>query len=294
MLFSVIIVSYLNYDVLSECLDSIKRYNDIGDELEVIVSDNSPSNDLINRIRANYPWVKTCKNENKGFGAGNNRGAEISTGKFLLFLNPDTTLVEPIFMYAINRFEEDSDLALFGVKLIGPDGSLRPSYIYLDVNDYPHQLLMNRVYIRNDKYNDKNMMIVGADIFIRRQVFIDAGMFDENIFMYYEECDLKRRVMRLSPQYYSNYFPVKKIVHIEGGTEESNQETLLDKTRRAMESYHYYCSKWNIPFNKEVNKMIRSNMIKKILTIIQRKTKDQYMFYDRLNNVYLQSINKYN
>ena len=86
MLLSVIIVSYLHYDILSECLDSIKKYNDIGDELEVIVSDNSPSSNIINQLKSNYPWVKTCKNQNKGFGAGNNRGIGISTGKYILFL----------------------------------------------------------------------------------------------------------------------------------------------------------------------------------------------------------------
>ena len=37
ILFSVIIVSYKKLDILIDCLDSIHKYNDIGDGLEIIV-----------------------------------------------------------------------------------------------------------------------------------------------------------------------------------------------------------------------------------------------------------------
>ena len=42
---SIIIVSYNQLNILRNCLDSIKKFNDIGDNLEVIVSENSPTNE---------------------------------------------------------------------------------------------------------------------------------------------------------------------------------------------------------------------------------------------------------
>ena len=114
---SVIIVSYNEVDLLSDCLKSIEKFNDIGEELEVIVSDNSSSKNVVNMISYKYPVVKFIHNEkNGGFGYGNNRGVEIATGKYLLFLNPDTLLIEPIFRYAISKFEGNEKLVSFGFK----------------------------------------------------------------------------------------------------------------------------------------------------------------------------------
>lgn len=69
-------------------------------------------------VTNNYKNVKILKNENKGFGQGNNIGFIASRGEFILFLNPDTILIEPIFSFAINCFESEPKLGLFGLKLI--------------------------------------------------------------------------------------------------------------------------------------------------------------------------------
>ena len=83
ILFSVIIVSYKKLDILIDCLDSIYKYNDIGDKLEIIVVDNSPEDNIYNYIKSNYNDVRILKSENKGFGAGNNLGAKIARGEYL-------------------------------------------------------------------------------------------------------------------------------------------------------------------------------------------------------------------
>ena len=46
---SVIIVSYNGKEMLYDCLKSIEKYNDIGEQLEVIVSDNSPDDQVVDR-----------------------------------------------------------------------------------------------------------------------------------------------------------------------------------------------------------------------------------------------------
>ena len=100
---SVIIVSYKNLEIIVDCLNSIYKNNDIGNYLEVIVVDNSPEDNIYNYVADNFENVRIIKNQNKGFGEGNNKGACIARGKYLLFLNPDTILVEPIFGFAINH-----------------------------------------------------------------------------------------------------------------------------------------------------------------------------------------------
>jgi len=46
------------------------------------------------------------------------RGNMIIEGKYLLFLNPDTELVEPPFGFAISAFESDSRRAVVSVQLL--------------------------------------------------------------------------------------------------------------------------------------------------------------------------------
>ena len=47
MKISLVIVAYKNGNILLDCLNSIEKYNDLKDELEVIVVDNSPVNERV-------------------------------------------------------------------------------------------------------------------------------------------------------------------------------------------------------------------------------------------------------
>ncbi|MFQ6990128.1 MAG: glycosyltransferase family 2 protein [Faecalibacterium prausnitzii] len=100
---SVIVVTYNNREELDDCINSIFQMNDIGKRLEVIVVDNSP-NDLVKIRVSKYEKVKYVRNIENGFGKGNNIGYKESIGDLLIFLNPDTILIEPIF------FEDNSQI----------------------------------------------------------------------------------------------------------------------------------------------------------------------------------------
>lgn len=269
---SVIIVTYQKIDIVRNCLDSIRKYNDIGDALEVIISDNSEDNVLYETIKTEYGWVKIIKNKNEGFGAGNNRGFEISTGKYLLFLNPDTILVEPIFQFAVDKFEKNVDLALFGVQLRSVNGKKNVSYFLMDKHGILAALSIKLSRLFNH-YRDGKMFISGADLFVRRESFDQAGRFDEKIFMYNEEPDLIRRIKLRSDAKRICFFKQKNIIHLEGATE-SICDGIFNKQKyeRAWESDAYYCCKWNMNLLKKYKSMRRLKRIKLwILMLLRRK-----------------------
>ncbi len=247
---SIIIVSFNQIQILCNCLDSIKRYNDIGDNLEIIVSDNSPDNNLFNFIHEHYNWVKLVKNDNIGFGAGNNRGYEVSSGEFLLFLNPDTVLVEPIFDFAIKKFNENPNLSLFGLRLVDKDLSNNTSFAVIDSYKTLASAFKARKAIKRLAFKDDNMLIIGADLFIRRKSFEEAGKFDENIFMYREEEDLIKRIKLYSSAKKIAFYPEKTIIHLEGGTEETSQSNLYNKLLRENITEKYYTTKWGLDLDK--------------------------------------------
>lgn len=289
MLLSIIIVSYQNYDVLKDCLNSIEKFNDIGDELEVIVSDNSTDSKLFDSLKVEFPWVKAIKNDNVGFGKGNNIGTRKSTGKYLLFLNPDTILVEPIFNFAIETFESNLEIGLFGIKLLTKE--LKRNHSYYMMDDYTvFSTILSKFLFYRDCFVDGKMYIAGADLFVRRASFIEAGMFDENIFMYYEEPDLIRRIRTLSNHNKTAYFNQKSMIHLEGGTEEKNADTYVRQVGRSMDTYMYYCDKWGIPFEKKVKDMCRYQRFKRFFCLLCGKSSAVKMI-DRLLDQYDDYIN---
>ena len=151
--FSIVIVSYNNLEIVVDCLDSIYKFNDIGGRLEIIVVDNSPEDNIYNYCKENYKEIKVIKNTNNGFGEGNNRGASISTGKYLLFLNPDTQLIEPIFQFSIEQFEKNDDLGLFGLKLIDINFMNNMSYFFLDRHGFINGQIIKMLNFLNIYFN---------------------------------------------------------------------------------------------------------------------------------------------
>ncbi len=274
MKLSVVIVSYCNTAILKDCLDSIETYNDIGDRLEVIVSDNSPDNSVYDYLCAEYPWVRVVKNENIGFGGGNNRGVALATGEYLLFLNPDTVLIEPIFSYILDAFERDGDLALCGIKLLKPDRTRNKSFFWID--KWGFSCLSIGCYERRDRYLDGQMFISGADLFVRRSAFEEAGAFDENIFMYNEESDLIKRIKQRATAKKTAYFPEKSMIHLQGGTEEGGADQLVRSMARQLLTDEYYAKKWGMDLKKMLAARLRYDSFKRVwftLTFRREKAK---------------------
>ena len=238
IMLSIVIVGYKNTGITIDCIDSIYKHNDIGSQLEVILVDNSPNHNVYQAITNRFDSVIGVRNNNNGFGAGNNLGATKAQGDYLLFLNPDTILIEPVFGFAIKEFEKHQNLSMFGVKLVSKELTRNMSF-YMMNNGGIISSLITKFTNFFDAYVDGLMYISGADMFVRHEDFIRCGKFDEKIFMYYEEPDLARRLRASGKKiaYYKN----KKIIHLEGGTSSDSELTL----RRRLDSAIYYNTKYN-------------------------------------------------
>lgn len=216
---SVIIVSYNSLKLIKDCLESVQKYNDIGDALEVIVVEQSPEDTIYETLSKEYTWVKTVRNSNMGYGGGNNVGVRNATGEYLLFLNPDTLLIEPVFGYILSKYEEDKNLGICGCRLLDGNRNYVQSFFWKDSISNVKGIIW-RFLDKMDKFIPGKMYITGADIFVPRKAFEEAGWFDENLFMYCEETDICNRVEKQGLK--TKYFPEKKIIHLEGKTTEDN------------------------------------------------------------------------
>jgi len=194
---SIIIVTYNSEKHIFECLDSIYKYNDIGNDLEIIIVDNC-SNDqerVFEKIKLNYPndIILIKSPMNGGYGYGNNQGVKRASANRFIVMNPDVRLVKPIFSDILHRLDLNPDIGMMGVSFV--DGShsrfLKPEYSTLC------NMILEDLICRFNLISIKKMFFSGSFLIFDKKIFIDAGMFDENIFLYHEEADLSNRILAL-------------------------------------------------------------------------------------------------
>ncbi|MEA3337514.1 MAG: glycosyltransferase family 2 protein [Chloroflexota bacterium] len=239
---SIIIVSWNVCDLLRRCLDSLLGSDDlfVGErseagtwQAEVIVVDNASDDQTVEVLHRDYLWVRVVANmENRGFTRANNQGLEASSGRYVLFLNPDTEVAPSTIGRLLHYAETHPEVGIIGPQLRYGDGSIQSSRRrFPSLSTYflestilqrwwPRNKVLQRYYMldRPDDAISQVDWIVGACMLVRRQVLDAIGGFDEGFFMYSEELDLCRRAVDAGWQVV--YFPEAVLTHYEGKSSE--------------------------------------------------------------------------
>ena len=229
---SIIIVSYnVRHDLL-DCLASIEAWLAETDKrVEVIVVDNASHDGSPDSVRRRFPETRIIQLDvNSGFAAANNRGVEVARGRFIAFLNPDTTVVGNAFGLMLHHLLDHPDVGVVGPRIQYPDGSTqstrrrfptrRTGFVESTiVQQYWRDNSILRRYYVTDRTNDETQdvdWLVGACLMTRRETLEAAGLFDERFFMYSEEIEWCHRVREAGWRVV--YLPSASIVHREGSS----------------------------------------------------------------------------
>lgn len=193
-----------------------------GLEYEQIVSDNGSSDGSVEEIKKLFPEVKIIENgSNLGFGAANNRGAEISQGDFLLFLNPDMRLVPGSLKKIVDWMRAHPEVGIASCKLVDENGlfneSAKPRRFPTVLNQIavllklPHifpRILDNYLYQGFNPDQEQEVDSVrGSFLLMRRELYQKLGWaFDPRYFIWFEDVDTCREAKRLGYKVF--YTPV--------------------------------------------------------------------------------------
>jgi GT2 family glycosyltransferase len=224
---SIIIVNFNSTEYLRNCLDSIYQFTS-GLEYEVLVVDNGSTDNSFGQLHELERITRRSiivNEENKGFGVANNMGAKIAKGKYLLFLNPDTELIDNSVLELFNFMEQsDKSIAACGARLQHPDSSYSVSFgnlpsLFQQFSDIGFRRLYMKFYNQRLSISPPCDFtqpapvgyISGADLFIRKEIFNQLGGFDEDYFMYYEDTDLCKRLQR--SEYETYIVPSVTVLH---------------------------------------------------------------------------------
>ena len=190
VLVSVIIVCYNSCKWLPNCLASLEKQTYFV-KSEVILVDNASKDgteQFARELTANWSNARVIQTgDNVGFGAANNRGGEVSQGKYLYLLNPDTWLeadcLEQFFLAA----ERTGAGCVSGLMLEYEDNTVQArGCIGFD-------FCGNGVEPRKNQIPERLFYVHGF-FFIRKDLYFKLGCLDEKFFMYGEEPDLSWRV----------------------------------------------------------------------------------------------------
>jgi GT2 family glycosyltransferase len=227
---SVIIVNWNSKDYLRQCLQSLYA-NTRGIAFEVIVVDGASFDGCGEMLAREFPAVKFIQSEkNIGFARANNLGVSQAEGSHLLFLNPDTELLEDSIRILMESLESLPRAGAVGCKLLNTDRTLQTSC----VQAFPTVLnqALNSEYLRT-RFPGWKMwgtaalsarpekpavveFVSGACILTRRKTFAAAGGFTETYFMYGEDADLCFKIKQLGGDVY--YVPATAMVHHGGSS----------------------------------------------------------------------------
>src|ERR1700730_433862 len=186
----VIIVNWNTGPQLRECLASLSGAQRNGYVLgRVVVVDNASTDHSADGLLCpSLPLSIIWNSSNRGFAAACNQGAEGSLADYLLFLNPDTRVLDDTLSQSVAWMEasENSRTGVLGVQLLDQNGEVSRScsrgfktryFIYqmLGVSRLFLKTFPGVLYVEWDHLQSRYIEhVIGAYLFIRKLLFIEV------------------------------------------------------------------------------------------------------------------------
>lgn len=246
---SIIIVNYNAGDFLLKCLASLEA---IKQEIpfDVWVVDNASTDGSFEEAKRHFKDYSYIKNEkNIGFGAANNVVLSQINTPHILLLNPDTEIIPGTLSYMVNYMEEHANVGVASCKVEKEDGSLDwashrgfptpwASFLYFGFGNDRLYHLTDQDFLEDHEVD----AIAGAFFLIRKEALDQAGIFDEDYFLYAEDIDLCYRIKQSG--FKVMYVPYVRVIHhkgvssgIKSHTKEISQATQQSRIR-ALNSFY--------------------------------------------------------
>jgi len=237
---TVIIVNYNSGIYLSQCVSSLVSSSLGNYSLEVIIADNASTDasflnaQKINNQNPKINLIFYSLPKNLGFSAGNNQALKKSNSnsKYVLFLNPDTTVETDTFKKMIDFFEHHREVDAATCNLIlALSGQTQPeshrgfptpwnAFCHFFASPlpklFPKSKFFNGYFLGHLDFRKTQKIdaCVGAFLMLKREVGETINWWNEKYFFYGEDLDL---CWQLKKHGFSLYFyPGAKATHYQG------------------------------------------------------------------------------
>lgn len=238
-----IIIPTRNAGLTESCLQSLMRstYHN----LEVLVLDSS-NGSKVKQVARKFRSCRVLQFENPmpfNFSKMNNWAAGVARGEYLIFLNDDTEVMEAGWIEAMLEHAQRPGVGAVGARLLYPNGSVQHAGVILGLRGPAEHY----AGIHGDDLGYYDLAgvvrncsaVTAACMMVKRQLFMDEGMFDEALGRSWQDVDFCLRLMGAG--YRIVYTPFASLIHRHGATRGVVADTSPDEDA-ARELFH---SRWH-------------------------------------------------
>lgn len=178
---SIIIVTYNSVQDIQPCIQSIR--SNTGVSHEIIIVDNNSTDGTHQYLNTLKDVNVILNSKNNGFSCATNQGIKVSSGQYVIFLNPDTVVTRDWAQRMMSHFKE-------GVGAVGPVSNYvaglqkvefyrkEPVIGEIDINT-----LAEKLYQWNKGKEVETKLLIGFCLMIKKDVIANIGMLDEDLFL---------------------------------------------------------------------------------------------------------------
>ena len=208
---SIILVNFQNVKLTENCIYSLMAAK-TKVSYEIIVIDNHSEDGSVETLKNRFPQLTIVDSgRNGGFAFGNNVGAKLAGGKYLLLLNNDREVKDGMLDALYQFAEKTPEVGILGCQALDRNGielpiahkyeNLKRIWLQSYVKPILEKMGLQRKLVKLAEHKDDGVAeftsaewIAGSAMFIKRKLYYKIGGLDENYFMYMEDEDLCRRI----------------------------------------------------------------------------------------------------
>lgn len=248
-LISIIIPNKDHIAELEICIHGILNKN-IYNNYEIIIAENNSQEEntfhYYKKLQQEHDNIKVVYWEKEfNYSAINNFAVESAQGELLLFLNNDTEIINPDCLEELVQCCYRENVGAAGAMLYYPDDTIQHGGVVIGIGGFAAHSLWS-LTDRDERYYPYSVTMrecsacTGACLMVARDVFEQAGGFDEELAVALNDIDLCLKVRKLNKKIIFN--PYAKMYHYE--SKSRGYEDSQEKIERFNREIRYFQKKW--------------------------------------------------
>jgi len=261
-------------DLIFECLENLKNF-------QVLILDNSNNRKLREQILNKFDIKEyIILNKNLGYSKGHNYLSKKVETKYLLILNADCQISENNIKILLQSYKKYSEC-----------GVISPTTF----NDKFEQTYNGGQFFENKNHREVNTIsgdtcfqtVLGAAMLIEKNFFFDIGKFNENMFLFFSDDDLCKKIRKLNKSVIQS--GSAKAFHIHGKSKVKNilKRTYLREFNMTYDQlYYFHINKLENILLKKLKKQHFNYLFKLIINLFFLRFKKFIYFFSRISAYY--------
>jgi glycosyltransferase involved in cell wall biosynthesis len=250
---SIITINYNNLDGLKKTIESVSSQT--CKEFEYLIIDGGSTDGSVAYIESKSDAIDYWISEpDKGIYNAMNKGIELATGEYILFINSGDHLFSDKAVKSAEKYLQSYDVIYFNLQIISEDKRFK-------IHSLPDKLKFSDFFIDSWPH---------PSTFTKRELFDKVGLYDENLKIF---SDWKFMILALF-KYQCSYLKVDEILSTFylGGV--SSQTDLFGERNQVLKEFFngYVLDYEELYFNRKIVSANRFKMLQEIeRTVVGKK-----------------------